>query len=163
MQQTKYVASHQPLPITVFLLVQLCSSVSLCTGHLLQYFCIAFPWICSVKQMQASSTGWGILIVSGTSSNRIKLVCPSLVTINPGTMFLLVQSCSIVSLCSLHLWLYLCVNLPWMCIEEQVQAISSLFAVSDCSSACEPISISRCAWLGEIWQHVKEVCSQEEH
>ena len=102
--------------------------------------------MCSELQIHRSSTACGV-------SSR-----PSPGTINPGTMFLLVQSCSIVSLCSGHLWLSVYVKVPWTCSEEQIQVLSSLFVapvwiVSDHSSACRPISFSRHGHR-EIWQHV---------
>ena len=61
------VSSHQPLPITTFLRVQLCSSVSLWTGHLYWHLYDEPPWMCRVEQTQASSTGCGIQIVSSAS------------------------------------------------------------------------------------------------
>ena len=85
------------LPVTVFFSVQLCSSVSLCTGHLYWYLCTEFSWKCNIEQVQVSLTCWGEEeIFNGSLSNWKKLVFP--VTIS------CVQSCFIVSLWTGQRW-----------------------------------------------------------
>ena len=105
------------LPITTSLRVQLCSSVSLCTGHLYWYLYDEPPWICSVEQMQALSTGSGMQFVSGSLST-----CTKLESNDNIILCAVVLHCIVVNKTTM-----IVANIHWTSMDVQWRADTSIF------------------------------------